>query len=69
MCDKIPYSYREACECLKSAHRCMVRDGRKYKHHKPDKIPKRKYPCKECGWWHLTSLKSVKINGFLVENQ
>lgn len=30
------------------------------KWHKKHTIPRRKYYCKECGGWHLTSMKQKK---------
>ena len=48
---KICYTEREANEALNGARH----HGRRAK-----KIPKRKYFCKECGCFHLTSQKSDK---------
>lgn len=42
---KVCYSKRDAGVAIK---RC--------RHSKKDRIPRRIYFCRECGWWHLTSL-------------
>jgi|GEM_PF-3624019 hypothetical protein len=50
---KICYTEREANEALNSA-----------RHHgnRAKKTPKRKYFCKKCGYFHLTSQKSEKCS-------
>ncbi|MBP5591466.1 hypothetical protein J6Y50_06410 [bacterium] len=48
---KICYTEREANEALKNARHHGIR---------AKKTPKRKYFCKECGCFHLTSQKSEK---------
>ena len=49
--DKICYTEREANEAL---------NGAKSHNNRSKKIPVRKYFCKECGYFHLTSHKSEK---------
>lgn len=48
-CSKILYTTeREASDVI---HKCKHASSR-------SKIPKRKYYCKECGGWHVTSQKN-----------
>ena len=48
---KICYSKKEAGTAI---------NGAKHHGNRAKKIPKRMYPCKECGFYHLTSQKSEK---------
>ena len=48
---KICYTEREAGNAL---------NGAKHHGNRAKKIPKRMYPCKKCGHYHLTSQKSEK---------
>ena len=48
---KICYSKKEAGTAI---------NGAKHHGNRAKKIPKRMYPCKECGHYHLTSQKSEK---------
>ena len=56
MCDKVCYSQKEAGGLVNSFHSRMKKNGSR-KFHWMGKIPMRAYYCKECGAYHVTSLK------------
>lgn len=62
MCEKICYtSFAEALKVINRAKRFRAyRDGRRVKRRSPPQIPRRPYKCPECGFYHLSHLKTFK---------
>lgn len=61
------YSEKEAniaLSCLKKNYVSKMYMKKRTRKSPNGKIPKRKYFCKDCGWWHLTSNVTSKENSF-----